>query len=175
MKVFTSAVYALNFTSCFICLHAQLFSLSHNTKQCRKRHTFLCPEFDRTGKCSKGKYCPYPHQTVAKKKSKPASKKYLAKKEDEPVERMRYYETDESTSVEQKPEESVGENSVVNVQSDLEAKRLKLLKKVNDMKRAWVSMQSGTDDHSHSNSDLKTEPEMKRPKIGTLPSYIPLT
>lgn len=153
-------------------------------KKCRKRHSFLCPEFDRTGKCSKGKYCPYRHQTVAKKKIIPVSKKCVVsvKKEHkvpEQTERKRYYETDKPTSIEQKREENVGENSPVNIGSDLEAKRLKLLKKVNDMKRAWLRAQSGGEGDLQTNSDEKAEctykPEMKRPKIGTLPSYIPLT
>ena len=165
----------------FICLHKQFFSLSHKNKQCRKRHSYLCPEFDRTGKCSKGKYCPYPHQTLIKKKTIPVSKKLVDKehKSCEQIERKRYYDTEEPTIVDQKPEENVVENSTVNVGSDLEAKRLKLLKKVNDMKRAWLFVQSGAQGNQSTNSHVEIEstyePEMKRPKIGTLPSYIPLT
>ncbi|XP_034254218.1 zinc finger CCCH domain-containing protein 3 isoform X2 [Thrips palmi] len=35
---------------------------------CKKRHLFLCPEFEKDGKCSKGRYCPYPHVSCAKRK-----------------------------------------------------------------------------------------------------------
>lgn len=33
---------------------------------CKKRHVFICPDFEQLGKCSKGKYCPYPHKNTPK-------------------------------------------------------------------------------------------------------------
>uniref|UniRef100_A0A1B6CCB4 C3H1-type domain-containing protein n=1 Tax=Clastoptera arizonana TaxID=38151 RepID=A0A1B6CCB4_9HEMI len=41
-------------------------------ENCKKRHTNICPEFEREGVCSKGKYCPHPHQ---KKRKIPKNKK----------------------------------------------------------------------------------------------------
>ena len=34
--------------------------------QCKHRHAYICEEFDKSGKCSKGKYCPYPHKVMRK-------------------------------------------------------------------------------------------------------------
>lgn len=60
---------------------------------------------------------------------------------------------------------------------DLNVKRLKLLKKVDDMKRALQNAQCHTDGQMVAGSDLMHEtgdPEAKRPKLGILPAYIPL-
>lgn len=60
---------------------------------------------------------------------------------------------------------------------DLNVKRLKLLKKVDDVKMAWQSAECHADgqmvtgpDMAHETSDT----EAKRPKLGILPAYIPL-
>ncbi|PSN31596.1 hypothetical protein C0J52_22466 [Blattella germanica] len=164
-----------------------------------KRHTFLCPDFDKTGNCPKGKYCQYPHTTDSKKKTK---KRVVVKKKEHkaPVPKevkKRYYETSESTvtgqSCENRPVDSndvdnknpleiQSENPSMNQEgtgSEFEAKRLKLLKKVNDMKRNWLAAQSGADVSSLTLPEPETEsldePFIKRPKLGRLPSYIPLT
>jgi len=60
---------------------------------------------------------------------------------------------------------------------DLNVKRLKLLKKVDDMKRAWQNAQCHTDGQMVASPDQiheAGEPEVKRPKLGILPAYIPL-
>ncbi|KAJ8866185.1 hypothetical protein PR048_033709 [Dryococelus australis] len=38
--------------------------------KCLKRHVNLCPDFDRLGKCSRGKFCPYPHKVGSKRRAK---------------------------------------------------------------------------------------------------------
>jgi hypothetical protein len=61
--------------------------------------------------------------------------------------------------------------------SDLNVKRLKLLKKVDDMKRAWQSAQCYAVGQMSATPSLmpeSMEPEAKRPKLGILPAYIPL-
>lgn len=61
--------------------------------------------------------------------------------------------------------------------SDLNVKRLKLLKKVDDMKRAWQNAHCDSDWQINATSSLMPdimEPEAKRPKLGILPAYIPL-
>ena len=40
---------------------------------CRKRHTLLCPEFQKTGQCSKGKRCPLKHPVKAQKRKRSES------------------------------------------------------------------------------------------------------
>lgn len=60
---------------------------------------------------------------------------------------------------------------------DLNVKRLKLLKKVDDMKRTWQNAQCHTDGQTVAGPDQMheaREPEVKRPKLGILPAYIPL-
>lgn len=59
----------------------------------------------------------------------------------------------------------------------LNVKRLNLLKKVDDMKRVWQNAQCHTDGQMVAGPDWMHEagnPEVKRPKLGILPAYIPL-
>nr|CAD7256715.1 unnamed protein product [Timema shepardi] len=39
-------------------------------EKCQKRHENMCPEFDKYGKCSRGKFCSYPHKLNTKQPSK---------------------------------------------------------------------------------------------------------
>nr|CAD7439987.1 unnamed protein product [Timema bartmani] len=67
-------------------------------EKCQKRHENMCPEFDKYGKCSRGKFCSYPHKSNTKQPSKsPArsSKTSIRKtrRAAEPKpERRRYYQ-----------------------------------------------------------------------------------
>lgn len=91
-------------------------------------------------------------------------------------EQKRYYETEEIVSVEFDAEP---QNLQVTKQvdsSDLNVKRMKLLKKVDDLKQAWQNEQCRSDGQMDATPDLSEsqEPEAKRPKLGILPAYIPL-
>jgi hypothetical protein len=91
-------------------------------------------------------------------------------------EQKRYYETGETVSVEfaAEPQNPQATNQVDS--SDLNVKRSKLLKKVDDMKRAWQNDQCHSDGQMDATPDSSEseEPEAKRPKLGILPAYIPL-
>jgi hypothetical protein len=91
--------------------------------------------------------------------------------------RKRYYETEGSVSkaFSGEPGDPHVTNEVDN--SDLNVKRLKLLKKVDDMKRAWQNAQHCSDGQLSTAWSLtpeQMEPETKRLKLGILPAYIPL-
>jgi hypothetical protein len=91
-------------------------------------------------------------------------------------ERKRYYETEETVSMEFDAEPRNPQVTNQADSSDLNVKRLELLKKVDDMKQAWPNEQCRLNEHMDATPDLSEsqEPEAKRPKLGILPAYIPL-
>ncbi|XP_072744524.1 uncharacterized protein Zc3h3 [Anoplolepis gracilipes] len=48
--------------------------------KCQRRHEYLCPEFNKSGNCSKGECCPYPHKSHFSNSEKSA--KYSSKMRD---------------------------------------------------------------------------------------------
>ncbi|CAK9813211.1 Zinc finger CCCH domain-containing protein 3, partial [Anthophora plagiata] len=73
--------------------------------ECKQRHENLCPEFEKTKRCSKGKHCPYPHKSQSSSnKQNHLKRKYNIPKnqvtppvtKDTPISntenRLRYYE-----------------------------------------------------------------------------------
>ncbi|XP_011695446.1 PREDICTED: uncharacterized protein LOC105454499 isoform X1 [Wasmannia auropunctata] len=48
--------------------------------KCQRRHEYLCPEFNKSGNCSKGECCPYPHKSYSSNSEK--NTKYLSKTHD---------------------------------------------------------------------------------------------
>ncbi|XP_018300323.1 zinc finger CCCH domain-containing protein 3 isoform X2 [Mycetomoellerius zeteki] len=56
--------------------------------KCQRRHEYLCPEFNKSGNCSKGECCPYPHKSHSSNSEKNA--KYLNKIHDT----QKYHATD---------------------------------------------------------------------------------
>lgn len=146
-------------------------------EQCKKRHTYLCPEFEKAGSCSKGKSCPYPHKTIVEKKLR-AQKHTVTTDEARSTRnvRKRYYEAEETVSVEVDAEPRNPQVTTQVDSSDLNVKRLKLLKKVDDMKQGMLNEQRLSDEQMDATPNLSEsqEPEVKRPKLGILPAYIPL-
>nr|CAD7393126.1 unnamed protein product [Timema cristinae] len=67
-------------------------------EKCQKRHENMCPEFDKYGKCSRGKFCSYPHKLNTKQQSKGPSRSSKTpirktRRAAEPkLERRRYYQ-----------------------------------------------------------------------------------
>lgn len=157
--------------------------------ECKRRHEYLCPKFEKTGKCSKGKYCPYPHKsqlTFEKENDKHLKRK---RKVTEPIKtevsadetcsnaesRPRYYEQTESflEDIEKKRESIM--------------KKMKLMKRVNAVLNAQCeNIESSSDseitpasaeelDELEGGSNAKTDVKLpKRPPIGALPAYIPI-
>ena len=147
--------------------------------QCQKRHIYACPEFDKCGKCSKGKFCPYPHKSKlndkrfkgdARRKSNLLSTKQQENITSNIVKPMkRYY--DETSE-------------------DLSQKRNRLLKTVKLMKSQYEAQTNASDEEGNKgeqrNSDQINDLEVseekienlcnkpRRPPIGPLPAYIPI-
>lgn len=51
--------------------------------KCQRRHEYLCPEFNKSGNCSKGESCPYPHKSHlfdSEKSVKYSSKMHVVQK-----------------------------------------------------------------------------------------------
>ncbi|KAL0106688.1 hypothetical protein PUN28_015321 [Cardiocondyla obscurior] len=102
--------------------------------KCQRRHEYLCPEFNKSGNCSKGESCPYPHKSHFSNSEKSA--KYLSKPHDtqkyhvtltaeenseisNPEGRLRYYEITDSFSEKlEKKKESLINNSTEQIQAN---------------------------------------------------------
>lgn len=160
--------------------------------KCMKRHEFICPELVRLGACERTN-CPYPHSRRSDKK-----KQYVAidKKEDSiktiqvetehralPVSSQRYY-------INNAPENISEDEPKL---SEAQASQLKgMLSKVEKMKQGHLEVSdtaernaltrkndeeidiSSHDEDDDSGDENSVPPIMRRPQLGSLPSYIPL-
>ncbi|XP_076246213.1 zinc finger CCCH domain-containing protein 3 isoform X2 [Calliopsis andreniformis] len=149
--------------------------------ECKQRHENLCPEFEKTEKCSKGKHCPYPH----KLHSSPEKQNHLKRQKDvgnNPVvvpiskdnsaineNRLRYYEQSN------------------NLNKNLDKKRESITRQIKYMRRLEAAIHSDTSiEKSDDNTNVKIHGDnckslitadsktLKRPPIGSLPAYIPI-
>ncbi|XP_011496633.1 PREDICTED: GATA zinc finger domain-containing protein 8 [Ceratosolen solmsi marchali] len=148
--------------------------------ECQKRHIHACPEFDKSGKCSKGKFCQYPHKShltetkrfkiTTRRKNNETSAKQLERTSSEPETtecRKRYYD-DTSEELKLKREKLL--------------KRVKIIKDlytvpVNSIEKDISTEQSTVEiDEGYTNCEQISEvvPNRTRPPIGPLPSYIPI-
>merc|ERR1719186_929472 len=142
-----------------------------NGTDCKQRHVMACPEFDKTGLCRKGEKCPFPHVDRTEGKKKPPAKpkrKSLGMTPDHTLQKksrvaQRYYQDNLNQDISDvKPDKEVKEvvqdtsNAItVNAKSeepvkeDLEAKRKRLLKKIEVAKQGWSK--AGDDDAEDEN------------------------
>ena len=139
--------------------------------QCKQRHVNVCPEFEKAGKCSKGKYCPYPH-----KSKKPKTSCSLQKRNALPS-----LKAQESTYVTITSRKRYYDN----ISEDLGKKRENLLKTLKIIKAVHTDQSEELINAKEINhSENLSEPDKedrdlvierpKRPPIGPLPSYIPI-
>ncbi|EZA56836.1 Zinc finger CCCH domain-containing protein [Ooceraea biroi] len=100
--------------------------------KCQRRHEYLCPEYNKSGSCSKGECCPYPHKSHSfnyEKSSKYLNKIHGAKKHQattstakddsettNPESRLRYYEISSSLSEDPEKRKITASNSVKQMQ-----------------------------------------------------------
>ncbi|KAK2584005.1 hypothetical protein KPH14_006463 [Odynerus spinipes] len=154
--------------------------------ECKLRHEYLCPEYSKSGSCSKGKYCPYPHKpttSTARQTNKYLQKEpNVTKSEDTCTmendteltnheSRLRYYE------------------STNTIDTDLTVTRNNIMKKLQIMKDTELATKSGNvianDELSNNSvmeptildeeSAISSENKLpKRPPIGVLPAFIPI-
>lgn len=133
--------------------------------QCKKRHVFLCPEFEKDGKCSKGKYCPYPHVNSTKQKLKRKRStvtKHLKDSRDKMNENSGKVNAVDKTS-------SLRENEKVKRYYD-ESSPCETSNKVHLLEDS----QSETLCHSDDGINAENGKFQKKATIGILPAYIPL-
>lgn len=148
------------------------FFIHQIISQCKERHTNICPEFDKYGKCEKGKNCSYPHKTclltqhnrvrLPRALNSYEPSKFGNKTVDISVRddsKKRYY--DESCS---------GQN--------FEDKRCNINKQIRAMTMVYRAME-GPDVEIITDEEINSQPiteevRPRRPPIGPLPSYIPI-
>jgi predicted lipase len=127
---------------------------------------YLCPEFEKAGSCPKGKYCPYPHKSIVKRK---ASAQKCASSADETCvatagseKRKRYCEREETISVEFGTEPQNLQVSSQVDSSDLNSAGSSKRKRYFEMEKA-ISVEFGTERQNMQvssqvdSSDLKVE------------------
>ncbi|XP_074103227.1 zinc finger CCCH domain-containing protein 3 [Cotesia typhae] len=160
--------------------------------KCKQRHTNICPEFEKTEKCSKGKKCPYPHKSST---SAQKQKIYNKKKCKATI----TFST--QTGVDNEKSDVYSSFNLLPIHDDnkkryydnddcldeiLAAKRIKIntMKSVmsgSEQNHPSVALDSSvvTDNNAHQQSDKSSQPDsqnlqFKRPLIGPLPAYIPI-
>lgn len=130
--------------------------------QCNLRHQFLCPDFERNGKCPKRK-CVYPHKMKCDKECVKIKKK------------------------EKKIDESVTGAVVVGPVESLQIDRYYLESKTDDVKNVDVhvgvknevvvhvdeQVNNNIIESSSSSSSSSEDKSYKRPQLGELPAFIP--
>lgn len=156
--------------------------------QCKQRHAYICSEFEKSGKCAKGKYCPYPHKV----KSLASSSKSNAVKVIRPSSSNKAILNHQLSGVTGSSEDSRKRYYDKTSPSDeqLAEMRKDILKKMNSMKaslgfsKSTVPSRDDTitttgssdemidDDVQESDCNIVERP--KRPPIGPLPAYIPI-
>ncbi|KAF3430151.1 hypothetical protein E2986_06504 [Frieseomelitta varia] len=149
--------------------------------ECKQRHENLCPEFEKTKKCSKGKHCPYPHKTQSSSKKQSHLKRKYSTHCNQAVvpvtkntssysteNRLRYYE----------------QADVLN--KSLDKKRENVMKKIKLMKNVESAIHSNTsveicdntnseiNENSNESEVISDSTVLRRPPIGVLPAYIPI-
>ena len=193
--------------------------------ECKKRHVNVCPQFESRGACPRGDRCPLPHNAkipgvpkTGRKAAAPAKPKRKSVGEASTVKKQRtarYYEEDhkggsargaeKASSDEQLVRDIVMENASSSSSSlaadAMEAKRKRLLRKVELAKQGWTGVAavsepsrplvqgSGDLDDSGPYEEIDEEEEeedgddnaaaddtvLRRPPVGELPSFIPLS
>jgi len=118
-----------------------------NGSDCKLRHVMACPEFDRLGTCSKapGK-CPFPHVKKTEKKVAPAKPKRKSlgqtpadHKKSRVQTSARYFDKKENDHKTDGAEvENIAATSTQS--SEIEAKRKRLLRKVELAKQGWTGV-----------------------------------
>ena len=168
-----------------------------NGADCSQRHVIACPEFDRTGVCSKDTKCPFPHivngshpvasvqQAEKNKKKAPAKpkRKSLGTSCEQNVKKSRvtsrYFQEEGAVTSEVKVTDPEGTPTTA---VDLEDKRQRIIKKIEMAKQVWVAGMSASapQDQDVSLNDsgpyekIQETEAVKRPPIGTLEDFISL-
>ncbi|GLG98723.1 Zinc finger CCCH domain-containing protein 7 [Gryllus bimaculatus] len=141
--------------------------------ECLKRHIMLCPEFDKKGSCAKGKYCPYPHSIAPRVQRAICSEPPITFSEHSeeqsnspaPLKRKRYYEAES---------DELGEDQISSF--NLKRKRYYETKTVSKGSHGTQSnVDTSANDIEQSTTECPGSVGMsRRPKIGSLPSFIAL-
>ncbi len=157
-------------------------------QECKLRHVSRCPQFEKTGVCARGQRCPYPHtkadanaakKAAARKRAPPKPKRKSAGGQvavsaaatgENKKAKMRYFEEDAKALAEE--EEAASEP----LSEAMEAKRKRLLRKVELAKQGWVEGKDGGADKAEPDLDDSGPYEEieERAPLGDLPAYIPL-
>lgn len=139
-----------------------------NGTDCKQRHVMACPEFDKTGLCRKGEKCPFPHVDKTGGKKKPPAKpkrKSLGMTPDHSLQKksrvaQRYYhdtldiadvKADKGATKDITDVKAESSKTKEVTQEDLEAKRKRLLKKIEVAKQGWSK--TNVEDENMKNMD----------------------
>lgn len=131
--------------------------------QCDKRHQYLCPEFEKTGKCAKRK-CPYPHGNSVRKGTLPKKPKLSINKLNSKS-AVKFKRQNSTLKRSDKSQNQTEKNINVRYYADSFEKRDK--PEGSDLAAKEIV----------ANDNIKIESRLlvkDRPQLGSLPSFIPL-
>lgn len=163
--------------------------------QCKERHINICPELEKTGKCAKGKNCPYPHKSVLLAQQHHHRTSQNSKKAfNKPINNKKKITTEliNLPLREENKKRYYDDNNCCLDEATIATKKIKILEKINIMKHTHTSSTEMTNslsilpdsivdnDNTHQQSeDEHSQPchqnvQYKRRPIGPLPAYIPI-
>lgn len=131
-------------------------------EECHMRHEFLCPEFTAKGACEKVR-CPYPHTTVAEQQLQKQKRSKLAQQQKRSDSRNADSAADAS------------ERSMATVLANVRQTKARYTSTTTKMDES-SSVGNSIADETRASSDSIEEVLVlipSRPKLGSLPSYIP--
>lgn len=156
--------------------------------QCKLRHESICPELKCIGSSgnSKGKYCPHPHKVSSTLKKGVANESNTEKPRQNVTDNIASTfdnQTLQAATVEAGSRKRYYDESITDSE-EIEKSREMLLRKVEIMKRVTKSSnQEGTSRESNlkiptfadTTNDTTDKQKFKRPPIGPLPAFIPIS
>jgi len=167
-----------------------------NGTDCKQRHVIACPDFDKTGLCRKGEKCPFPHvgKNDLPKKKPPAKpkRKSLGQTSDHTLQKKsrvatRYYQDNIESRDKVVEDDNTGENlnnipdeqvnEAIEELKVVEAKRKRLLRKIELAKQGWTRPDNMDDSGPYEkidNDDSSEDEVTVRTPIGQLGDFISL-
>ncbi|XP_058804990.1 uncharacterized protein LOC131672064 [Phymastichus coffea] len=151
---------------------------------CQKRHIYTCPEFEKSRKCSKIEFCPYPHKRSTVKTE--LSKNHVNSNTSNKIECLNEMRGKENPIVEYKKRyyENLRENlnekngdllKLLNVKTTINAEQIIQSKGRKNNSNEFIDINKSIE--TSSQCSINTENFHNRTEwtlIGPLPSYIPI-
>jgi len=156
-----------------------------NGSDCRQRHVMACPEFDRSGACRLASRCPFPHVDRGAQPAAPHPEKRVAPAKPKRKSLGKTPECSKKSKVAgvryyaEGPAEVAEEPAADGGMEEMEAKRKRLLRKIELAKQGWTGVTVTAEpaaalDDSGPYERIDSAEEEARPPVGQLGDFISL-